>query len=100
MKPFRVALITGSGKRRVGWYVAEALARAGYALALHYRSSEQEAKETQHHFRSGGANVALFQADLAAEPQVKGMFEQVMDCFGRIDVLVNCAAIWERKKLE
>jgi NAD(P)-dependent dehydrogenase (short-subunit alcohol dehydrogenase family) len=41
----RVALVTGSGKRRVGWHVADALAKRGYALALHYRSSAAEAAE-------------------------------------------------------
>ena len=37
--PARVALVTGSGKRRVGAAVADALARAGYAVAVHYLSS-------------------------------------------------------------
>jgi len=42
----RVALVTGSGKRRVGKVVAEALARRGYDIALHYRSSAEEAEQT------------------------------------------------------
>ena len=37
MNPRPVALVTGSGKRRVGWHVADALAARGYALVLHYR---------------------------------------------------------------
>jgi len=32
----RVALVTGSGKKRVGWHVADALAGRGYHLAVHY----------------------------------------------------------------
>ena len=43
MNPSKVALVTGSGKRRVGWHVAAALAARGYALAVHYRSSAAEA---------------------------------------------------------
>src|SRR5262245_33932761 len=46
MSSTKVALVTGSGKRRVGWHVAEALAGRGYALAIHYRSSAAEAQET------------------------------------------------------
>ena len=42
-----VALVTGSGKRRVGWHVADALARRGYALAVHYRTSVAEAAEVR-----------------------------------------------------
>jgi len=42
----RVALVTGSGKKRVGSVVAEALARRGFAIAVHYRSSATEAGET------------------------------------------------------
>ena len=41
----RVALVTGAGKRRIGWHVADALAKRGYALAIHYRSSAAEANE-------------------------------------------------------
>ena len=40
-----VALVTGSGKKRVGWHVADALAQRGYNLAIHYRSSAEEAAE-------------------------------------------------------
>ena len=41
-----VALITGAGKKRIGWHVAQALADRGYALAIHYRPSAHEAAET------------------------------------------------------
>lgn len=96
----KVALVTGSGKRRVGSFVAEALAERGYALALHYRSSAIEAKETAAAFQKKGAEVDLFQADLANEQEVKSLVRGVLKRFGRIDVLVNCAAIWKRKRLE
>ena len=45
MATSRVALVTGSGKRRVGSFIAEALAARGYSLALHYRTSRAEADE-------------------------------------------------------
>jgi pteridine reductase len=95
-----VALITGSGKRRVGWHVAQALAQRGYALAVHYRSSAADADQTVAEFQQMGCEAAAFQADLADEPAVKAMVAGVLERFGRIDVLVNAAAIWNRKPLE
>lgn len=95
-----VALVTGSGKRRVGWHVAEALASRGFALALHYRSSAAEAAETAASFEKKGVPVAMFQADLTDEQAVKRLVGQALERFGRIDALVNCAAVWKSKRLE
>ncbi len=95
-----VALVTGSGKRRVGWHVADALARRGCALAVHYRSSAAEAAETTAALRQHGAEAIAFQADLTDEQAVRAMVAGVLERFGRLDVLVNCAAVWQRKRLE
>jgi pteridine reductase len=100
MKNTRVALVTGSGKRRVGAHVAEALAARGYALAIHYRNSAAEAAETVEAFRGRGVKALALQADLSDERSVRGLIEQTLARFGRLDVLVNCAAVWGRKKLE
>ncbi len=96
----RVALVTGSGKRRVGWHVAEALARRGYALAVHYRSSEAEALLTVENLRGQGVRAVPLQADLTDEKAVGALVSRTLDTFGRLDVLVNCAAAWRSKKLE
>ena len=95
-----MALVTGSGKRRVGWHVAEALAGRGYALAVHYRSSAQEAEDTVASFRSRGVRAQAFHADLTDEKSVQRLIDQTLEKFGRMDVLVNCAAVWQSKKLE
>ncbi|MEO2088259.1 MAG: SDR family oxidoreductase [Gemmataceae bacterium] len=96
----RVALVTGSGKKRVGSVVADALARRGYAVAVHYRSSAAEAEETATELRKHGVEVVTFPADLTDEAAVKGLVAAVLAKFGRIDVLVNCAAVWKSKRLE
>jgi pteridine reductase len=96
----RVALVTGSGKRRVGWHVADALAQRGYHLAIHYRSSAQEAAEAVAHFQNHGIQAVSLHADLTDEVQVQGLVQRVIEQFGRIDVLANCAALWKSKKFE
>jgi pteridine reductase len=96
----KVACVTGSGRRRVGWHVAEALARRGYAVATHYHRSEVEAEEAVRYFASLGVEAAAFQADLTDEPATRTMFEQIGNRFGRLDVLVHCAAIWSPLPLE
>src|SRR4051794_7010682 len=100
MAASRVALVTGSGKRRVGWHVAEALAARGFALAIHYRSSAAEAAESIERFRARGVEAMGFQADLTDEASVRSIIGQVLSHFGRLDVLVNCAATWKSKRLE
>jgi pteridine reductase len=95
-----VALVTGSGKRRVGSFVADALAGRGYALVIHYRSSAAEAEEAVARLGARGCEALAVQADLSDENAVHALVERALDHFGRIDVLVNCAAVWQSKKLE
>jgi len=85
----------------VGACVLEALAARGYSVAVHYRTSATEATETAARLSARfGVPAAAFQADLADEAAVKQMVSETLARFGRIDVLVNCAAIWNRKPLE
>jgi pteridine reductase len=100
MHPTQVALVTGAGKKRVGWHVADALAQRGIALAMHYRSSAAEAAETLGHLRQRGVQAIGVQAELADEQAVKTMIDQTLNHFGRLDILVNTAAIWQRQPLE
>jgi pteridine reductase len=95
-----VALITGSGKRRVGSVVAEALAQQGYRLGVHYRTSAMEAEETVARLRLLGTEAQAFHADLTDEVAVKAMIQAVHQRFGQLDVLVNAAATWRSKPLE
>lgn len=95
-----VALITGSGKKRVGSVVAQYLAERGWDIAVHYRSSVTEAAELAQVLTKKGIRCQTFQADLADEQAVQVMVDQVFAHFGQVDLLVNAAAIWERKPLE
>jgi len=96
----RVALITGSGKRRLGWYIAEALAQRGYSLIIHYHTSVKEAQDAGEYFRSLGVGGLVVQADLTVEKAARGMIQAALHHFGRLDVLVNCVSMWKSKRLE
>src|SRR5690242_9361287 len=96
----RVALVTGSGKKRVGWHVADALAGRGYDVAVHYHTSRDEAAETVEHLRGRGVEVEAYQADLADEAAVQALVHGILNRFGRLDVLVNCAAVYRPRRLE
>ena len=95
-----VALITGAGQQRLGSHVANALAARGYALVIHYRSSAAAAHAAVDEYRRRGVEALALQADLADEQAVRSLIEQTLARFGRLDVLVNCAAIWRSKRLE
>jgi pteridine reductase len=95
-----VALITGSGRRRVGNVVANSLARAGYSIALHYHRSAEAARETVDEIRALGVACQAFQADVGQEDEADGLVDGVIDRFQRIDVLVTTASIWDAVPLE
>ena len=97
----KVALITGSGKHRVGNVVAKALAARGYAIALHYHRSADESQQSVAELQAAGvATTRAFQADVADETAVVRMFAEIREQFGRLDVLVTSAAVWEPQPLE
>src|SRR5262249_13330670 len=84
----KVALITGSAKR-IGREIALELAARGARIAVHYRSSEAEAKAL-------AATVgAEFQADLTDLNAVQNMFGAIATTFGALDILVNSASVFD-----
>jgi pteridine reductase len=96
----KTALVTGSGRQRVGNVVARALADLGYRLAIHYHRSGEAAVETVRALQSQGGDAMAIQADVSDEAEVDGMFDAVMERFGRLDVLVTTASIWPTLSLE
>ncbi len=95
------ALVTGSARKRIGWHVADALAERGYNIAIHYNTSATAAAETVQRLRSSrGVEAVALQADLADESAVHDLVRGARDRFGRLDVLVNCAAVYKAQPLE
>jgi pteridine reductase len=100
MSESRVALVTGSGKKRLGWHVAAALAERGYNLIVHYRTSADDAQAAVTAFRRPGMEALAVQADLTSESAVRGLFQTTLDRFGRLDVFVHCAGLWSIGRLD
>lgn len=84
-------LITGAAKR-IGRGIALRLAREGARVAIHYHTSEAEARRTAE--ECGGAE--LFRANLESVPEIVRMFGEVEQRMGRLDWLVNNAARFTR----
>ncbi len=95
----KTALVTGSAKR-VGKVIATALARRGANLAIHYNTSQADAEATAAELRGLGVRAMTVQAELSREADVKRMMERVADEYGRLDVLVNNAAVFYRTPLD
>ncbi len=87
----RTVLVTGAAKR-IGRGIALHLARNGFRIAIHYRDSEREARQTAE--ECGGAE--LFRADLASVPEIRRMFAEVDSRVGSLFGLVNNAARFTR----
>src|SRR5437870_5354848 len=89
-------LITGASSG-IGQAIAVRFAREGANVAINYRSGAERAEATRalaQAARTNGASRELVvQADVSSEDQVKQMFAQTIEAFGRLDVVVNNAGI-------
>jgi pteridine reductase len=88
-----VALDTG-GAVRVGAAIVRELAARGYAVAIHANKSLDRAQELVHELTDAGHAAAAFGTDLRDEEATRAMIDRARRHFGRLDALVNSAAIW------
>jgi pteridine reductase len=95
----RVALVTGAG-RRLGRAIAAALAEREMTLALHYNASSTGAAELRDEIRARGGRAECFAADLTDAHAARALPGRVAEAFGRLDVLVNSAAVMHPLRFE
>lgn len=96
-----VALVTGSGAPRVGRNIAMRLANAGCDISLHANRSIDAAQQTAGHLRDQFGRQALVTNGTLEDSSVpERLVEQTHQHFGRIDILVNSAAIWHPTRLD
>jgi 3-oxoacyl-[acyl-carrier protein] reductase len=95
----KVAVVTGASKG-IGAAIARHLAAEGAAVVVNYSSSKEGAEHVVAEItRSGGKAVAV-QANVAKQPDIQRLFSETKKAFGRLDVLVNNAGIYEFAPLE
>ena len=88
----RVALVTGAS-RNIGRATALALAAGGAAVVVNARVSAEEARSVAAEIEARGGRAVAHVADVTDEAGVRGMVEDALKNFGRLDILVNNAAI-------
>jgi 3-oxoacyl-[acyl-carrier protein] reductase len=88
----KVALVTG-GARNIGRAISQSLAAGGAAVMVNANTSLEAAQETIGLIEKAGGKAALFMGDVTDPAAVAKMVEETVQRFGRIDMLVNNAAI-------
>jgi 3-oxoacyl-[acyl-carrier protein] reductase len=88
----KAALVTGAS-RGIGAAIARRLSADGFAVAINYAGDAAPARELARTIEQAGGRALLVQADVSDPRAVVGMFAQVEQAFGGVDVLVNSAGI-------
>ncbi|MBL7958607.1 SDR family oxidoreductase [bacterium] len=89
----QIALVTGSG-RRLGRRIAIALAEYGFDIVINYNESKTAASRTVREIRKLGRRCIAVKADVTKVSQVRKLMRETVKTFGKLDVLVNNAAIF------
>src|SRR5215831_5046574 len=89
----KVVLLTGA--RRVGAVVAATLARRGADIAVAFNRSRGEAEQVATDARAAGRRAVVIQGDVSLEAGCRAIVEAVTRQFGRLDVLINMASLYQ-----
>jgi NAD(P)-dependent dehydrogenase (short-subunit alcohol dehydrogenase family) len=93
------ALVTG-GARRIGRRIALALAEAGADVAITYRKSELDAAQTAREIAALDGRALAVECEVRSEVSVRAAVDATMAAFGRLDIVVNNAAVFESAALD
>jgi len=91
----KVAIVTGSSSG-IGEAIAVALAAAGAAITINYRSNRTAAEDTQEKIRCAGGRAIVVQADVSKLPDLQNLVDETVQTHGRLDIMVNNAGIETR----
>ena len=95
----KVAIVTG-GSKGLGANMAEKLAAEGAAVIVNYASSQTAAQAVVDKIVAAGGRAQAVQADVSNPEQHKALFDAAEGAFGKVDVLVNNAGVYEVAPLE
>jgi glucose 1-dehydrogenase len=91
----KVAIVTGSSSG-IGKAIAIALAAAGAAITIDYRSNRTAAEDTQEKITTAGGRAFVVQADVSKLPDLQNLVDETVQTHGRLDIMVNNAGIETR----
>src|SRR5437764_774088 len=95
----KVAVVTGASKG-IGAAIALRLAAEGAAVVVNYSSSKEGADRVVGEITGNGGKAVAVQANLAKEADIRRLFAEAKKAFGKLDVLVNNAGVYEFAPLE
>lgn len=95
----KIAVVTGASKG-IGAGIAKALAAQGASVVVNYASSKAGADAVVAEIEQAGGRAVAVQGSLAREADVKRLFAQTREAFGRLDILVNNAGVYQFGALE
>ena len=95
----RVAVVTGAG-RNIGRAIALKLVAAGAAVIVNARSNREQAQAVVREIEREGGRALAYLADVADAEAVEAMMAAAVERFGRIDILINNAALRREQSLE
>ena len=90
----KVALVTGASKG-IGAAIARHLAAEGAAVVVNYATSREGADRVVAEITAGGGRAVAVQANVARKAEIERLFAETKKAFGRLDVLVNNAGVYE-----
>ncbi len=95
----KIAVVTGASKG-IGAAIAKRLAAEGASVVVNYASSKAGADQVVSEITAKGGTAVAIQADVSKKEDIARLFSETQAAFGRVDVLVNNAGIFEFATLE
>lgn len=94
----KIAIVTGASQG-IGSTIAQQLGALGISVVVNYLNNQEEAEKVVKAIKENGGEATAIKADISNLQDIKNLFENTIDKYGRIDILVNNAGIMITKPI-